>query len=123
MYTYQWKHLIILLNNNLDVHIHNIVLAYEIGHDNLHRNLATIGLKEFNLFDTRNITEYEANVFAAHLLLHMKKVTSCPWTGYNIEQIACILNSHMNSLLIKMQEINRLLYDFRLSQRCFFEES
>lgn len=114
MYTCQWKQRIILLNNNLNEHMHNIVLAHEIGHDHLHRKLATAGLKEFNLFDMRSITEYEANVFASHLLLENDEVYELAMDGYNIEQIACMLNSHINLLLIKMQEMNRLGYDFRL---------
>lgn len=56
--TYQWKQRIMLLNNSLDEHMHNIVLAHEIGHDHLHRKLATTGLKEFNLFDMRSIITY-----------------------------------------------------------------
>lgn len=114
MYTYQWKQRIILLNNNLDEHMNNIVLAHELGHDYLHRKLTTTGLKEFNLFDMRSITEYEANAFASHLLLDNEEVFKLAMDGYNIEQIACMLNSHMNLLLIKMQEMNRLGYDFRL---------
>jgi len=122
MYTYHWKTRIILLNNNLDAYMKQMVLAHEIGHDHLHRKLAEQGLKEFTLFDMKSITEYEANAFAAHLLLDNDIVYQLAMDRYNMAQMASILNSHMNLLLIKMQEMNRLGYDFKLPDiaRCYF---
>ena len=51
VYTYRWKQRMIFINNNLDDHMRQMVLAHEIGHDIFHRNLASNGLKEFELFD------------------------------------------------------------------------
>ncbi len=53
MYTYRWKQRMIFLNNNLDDPMRQMVLAHEIGHDIFHRNLASDGLKEFELFDMK----------------------------------------------------------------------
>ena len=112
MYTCRWKHRFIFLNNNLDGSMLQMVLAHELGHDIFHRDLASNGLKEFALFDIKSITEYEANAFAAHVLLKNEDVLSLARAGYDVAQIASSLNSHINLLLIKMQEMNRMGVDF-----------
>lgn len=112
MYTYRWKQRIILLNNNLDDYLRQMVLGHEIGHDIYHRDLAETGLKEFTLFNMKNDTEYVANAFAAHLLLDNDRVLKLAMDGYDIVQIASILNSNINLLLIKMQEMNKMGYNF-----------
>ncbi|PYG86698.1 uncharacterized protein DUF955 [Ruminiclostridium sufflavum DSM 19573] len=117
MYTCRWKHRFIFLNNNLDGSMLQIVLAHELGHDIFHRDLASNGLKEFALFDIRSITEYEANAFAAHVLLKNEDVLSLARAGYDVAQIASSLNSHINLLLIKMQEMNRMGFDFNMPYR------
>lgn len=114
MYTCRWKHRFIFLNNNLEDSMQQIVLAHEIGHDIFHRKLASNGLKEFALFDIRSITEYEANALAAHILLKNEDVLALARDGYDVAQIACTLNSHINLLLIKMQEMNKLGFDFNV---------
>lgn len=114
MYSYRWKHRFIFLNNNLDGSMLQMVLAHELGHDIFHRDLASNGLKEFALFDIRSITEYEANAFAAHVLLKNEDVLSLARAGYDVAQIASNLNSHINLLLIKMQEMNRMGFDFNV---------
>ena len=117
MYSYRWKHRFIFLNNNLEDSMLQMVLAHEIGHDIFHRELASNGLKEFALFDIRSITEYEANAFAAHLLLKNEDVLSLARAGYDVAQIASNLNSHINLLLIKMQEMNKMGFDFNMPYR------
>ncbi len=114
MYTCRWKHRFIFLNNNLDNSMLQMVLAHELGHDIFHRNLASNGLQEFALFDIRSITEYEANAFAAHILLKNEDVLSLARAGYDVAQIASSLNSHINLLLIKMQEMNKMGIDFNV---------
>ena len=114
MYTYRWKHRIIFLNNNLDDYMLQIVLGHEIGHDTYHRDLAVTGLKEFTLFNMKNDTEYVANAFAAHLLLDNDEVLELARDGYDIVQIASILHSDINLLLIKMLEMNKMGYNFNV---------
>jgi len=116
MYTYRWKQRIIFINNNLDDHMRQMVLAHEIGHDIFHRNLASNGLKEFELFDMKNTTEYEANIFGS-LLIDNDEVLALARDGYDIVQISSMLNSHINLLLIKMQEMNKMGYDFNVPYR------
>ena len=115
MYICRWKHRVVFLSGSLDEYLRDIVLAHELGHDAFHRKLAGgNGLQEFSLFDMRTITEYEANAFAAHLLLDGDEVLSLAREGLDIQQMAQTMNTRMNLLLIKMQEMNRLGSDFRL---------
>lgn len=103
------------LNNRLDNHLLQIVLAHKIGHDTLHRSLAKQdGLKEFMLLDIKSHPEYEANAFAAHLLLDDDELYTLIKDGYDVKQIAQMMNSHMNLVLIKMNELHKLGYDFRM---------
>lgn len=116
MYTYQLRHRLVFLSSQLDEPLHRIVLAHEIGHDTLHRPLASSGrcLQEFTLFDIRSITEYEANALAAHLLIDNDEVYALAKQGYDIMQISQMLGVHANLMLIKMQEMNRMGYGFKM---------
>lgn len=125
MYTYRWKQRIVLLNNSLDNYLCQMVLAHEIGHDTYHRDLAETGLKEFTLFNMKNDTEYVANAFAAHLLLDNDEVLELARDGYDPAQIASVLNSDTNLMLIKLYEMNRMGYNFNIPchpERNFFKK-
>ena len=116
MYTYKWKTRIILLNSRMDECMTRMVAAHEIGHDILHRDIVKAGrsMQEFVLFNIRDNTEYEANAFAAHLLLDSDEVFEMAREGYDIMQISRAMQVNVNLMLIKMQEMNKLGYDFRL---------
>lgn len=63
LYTYRWKHRIILLNDKMEEIMARMVCAHELGHDALHRDIAKgEGLKEFVLFNMKDTTEYEATL-------------------------------------------------------------
>ena len=57
---------------------------------------------------------HRANAFAAHLLLDNDEVYSLARQGYDVVQISQMMGSHINLMLIKMQEMNKLGYDFRI---------
>lgn len=115
LYTYRWKHRIILLNDKMDEVMARMVCAHELGHDTLHRDLAKgDGLKEFVLFNMKDTTEYEANAFAAHLLIDDDDIYSMSKERYDVVQMAKMLNVNINLVLIKLQELNKLGYDFRV---------
>ncbi|MEE1115126.1 MAG: ImmA/IrrE family metallo-endopeptidase [Eubacterium sp.] len=115
MYTCRWRHRFIFLNDRMDEEMTRMVLAHEIGHDRLHRPLAANGLlQEFTLFNMKDKTEYEANAFAAHLLLDDKDVLDRIYAGYDVSEIARDLHVDINLLLIKTQELNRIGNEFRL---------
>lgn len=98
----------IFVNANLSDEMKRLVCAHELGHALLHRPLGktTNGLVEFELFDIKNTTEYEANLFAANLLLDEAAIEEYIQDGYDIVQIARRLNTNVNLLLLKLQQMN-----------------
>ena len=66
---------VILLNSKLKEDLRQVVLAHEIGHVVLHRKLTALrGFHDFDLFGMNDQCEYEANVFAAELILDNEEV-------------------------------------------------
>lgn len=99
---------VIMINANLPVRKQRIVCAHEIGHDMMHRSLAKNNvLQEFMLYDMTARTEYEANMFAADILISDQEVLelACHY-GYDMEQIAKALNSDINLIGIKIGNMN-----------------
>lgn len=119
LYTYHWNTRMIILNDKLTSPLLDMVLAHEIGHDQLHRALAKKGnkLQEFSLFMEKDITEYEANAFASHILLSNDDIYSLALQGYDAMTIAKITNTDINLLLIKLQEMISLGYKFNIPFR------
>ncbi|MDR0491514.1 MAG: ImmA/IrrE family metallo-endopeptidase [Oscillospiraceae bacterium] len=69
-YFYQSRIRSIVLNCRVSETIRNILVAHELGHDRLHKEIAMLkGFQEIELFDIARPAEYEANVFAAELLI------------------------------------------------------
>lgn len=115
LYTYRWKHRIILLNDKMEEIMARMVCAHELGHDALHRDIAKgDGLKEFVLFNMKDTTEYEANAFAAHLIIDDDDIYSMSKDKYDVVQMAKMLNVNINLVLIKLQELNKLGCNFRV---------
>lgn len=65
-------------------------------------------LKNFSLFNMKDNTEYEANAFASHILLDNDEVYSLARQGCDVVQISQTLGSHINLMLIKLLEMNKL---------------
>ncbi|MBQ2664664.1 MAG: ImmA/IrrE family metallo-endopeptidase [Alphaproteobacteria bacterium] len=105
----------IFLNNRMDPYLTRIVAAHELGHDLLHRDIAVIdGLQDFDLFRINNAIEYEANAFAAHLLIDTDECIEYARNGYDVVTIAKCMETEINLMLIKLQELKRLGYDLPL---------
>ena len=69
-YFYQSRIKNIVINSRVEEVVRNILCAHELGHAILHGELAAMrGFQEFELFDSIVPTEYEANLFAAELLI------------------------------------------------------
>jgi Zn-dependent peptidase ImmA (M78 family) len=69
-YVYQSRIRNIVLNNRVSEVVRRILVAHELGHDRLHKKIAMLkGFQEIELFDTAIPAEYEANLFAAELLI------------------------------------------------------
>ena len=65
----------IVLNSRVAEIIRRILVAHELGHDRLHKVIAMQkGFQEVELFDMAQPAEYEANLFAAELLIDDAKL-------------------------------------------------
>lgn len=115
MYSCKWRKRAIFVNVRMDEYLTQMVIAHEIGHDIYHRDLAKVnGLEEFSLFRMENAVEYEANAFAAHLLIDSEEFLELAQNGYDVTQIASQLNTEINLALIKLQEMIKLGYDLNM---------
>lgn len=66
---------LITVNSDLGEEAQKIILAHELGHAVLHRDLVRLGgFHDFSPWDASAKPEYEANLFAAELLLEDGKV-------------------------------------------------
>ena len=81
----------IFLNSSLSQSEARLVCAHELGHHALHRAAARVGFEEFSLFSETSRREYEANLFAAVLLICDEDVTELLECGYTTAQIAAAL--------------------------------
>ena len=115
MYCVVLRNRFIFLSSRLDEFWLPMVLAHEIGHDQLHRELAGTGLCEFELFNMRSGTEYEANAFAAHLLLDSDEIYEALREGEDLPALAQRQNVNINLLLIKLNEMRALGYQMNLT--------
>ena len=69
-YFYQSRIRNIVLNRRVSEMVRRILAAHELGHAYLHQDIAMMkGFQELELFNMTQPTEYEANIFAAELLI------------------------------------------------------
>ncbi|MBR5223357.1 MAG: ImmA/IrrE family metallo-endopeptidase [Clostridia bacterium] len=85
----------IVLNSNSDEIMCRILCAHELGHAVLHNKyMPMYGFQEFNIFNTKITTEYEANLFAAELLISNEKLFELlrnpNITFFEMAQILCV---------------------------------
>ena len=103
----------IFVKDDLTEIMRRIVILHEIGHDQLHRRQATV-FQEFSLFDmSGNIMEYEANLFAAQVMLPDDDILEYIYNGYSAGQIAGALGSDINLVSMKVADLSRRGHAFR----------
>ena len=103
----------IFIKSDLSEAMRRIVLLHEIGHDQLHRHLDDV-FQEFQIFDmSRNVMEYEANLFAAQIALPDEEILEYIRSGYDAAQIAMAMASDINLVALKVSELSRRGYAFR----------
>lgn len=116
MYTVVNRRRCILINSRLSKRLMNLVLAHEIGHDRLHQRLCSeSSFREFQVLDVTSRPEYEANVFAAHILIDQDRLESLLREGLDVLQISCAMDINVNLLLIKLNEMRRSGADYDMS--------
>ena len=93
----------IFLNGNLKRREAKRVMAHELGHDMLHREMAKDSIvQDHFILDMTLKPEYEANLFAAHLLLEDDKVLSLIKSGASREEMAKKLSTPQALLDLKI---------------------
>lgn len=103
----------IFIKSDLSEVMRRIVLLHEIGHDQLHRHLDDV-FQEFQIFDmSRNVMEYEANLFAAQIALPDEEILEYIRSGCDAAQIAMAMASDINLVALKVSELSRRGYTFR----------
>ena len=96
----------IVLNQNLNERMTRVVLAHEIGHDILHRDIAANGgMGESSFFDMTSKPEREANIFAAELLISDDDMTEQGERGCTIEEAAAAIGVHAQVAMIKARSM------------------
>ena len=106
MYAYILKNRFIFINTNISEEKQKIVCAHELGHDLFHRDIAKNQvLQEFALYDMQMRTEYEANVFAANLLIDDDDLMDYISKGYDSMQIANAFNCDVNLIALKTNSL------------------
>ena len=115
MYRVIKRNRFIFINRDLPEQMQRIVCAHELGHDQLHRNLAKDNpLREFMLYDMKSKPEYEANIVASEILLDNDELLEYIYLyRYSAEQIARAMGTDINLVALKIAHLNELGYDLR----------
>lgn len=104
MYAVIARNRFIFLNANNSEEMNRIVCAHELGHDQLHREAAKgEPLQEFSLWDLSGVREYEANLFAAQLLLQDEEILSHALAGKTCAEIAALTETDPNLVALKTE--------------------
>ncbi|MCR5262610.1 MAG: ImmA/IrrE family metallo-endopeptidase [Clostridiales bacterium] len=103
----------ILLNNSMCDVTKRIVCAHELGHGVLHRSQLSEcgGFRDVGSCYITDILEYEANAFAAHLLIDNNDIMERIRDYSNVSGLAQGMNTELDLMLIKLNEMKRLGYD------------
>ena len=102
----------IFINENLSDQMKRMTCAHELGHIIFHKdklarkkNGQFQKLIEMELFDIKDNTEYEANLFAANLLIDTDEMMELLKEGHDIVHTASALDVNVNMLAIKLLEM------------------
>ena len=100
---------VILIANNIGS-LKKIVLAHEIGHDQLHRKYCIDGhaFHENKVFNPTDVFENEANIFAAHLLISDEDFIKTMREYTDDKTMAYKLGVDINLLNLKISEMVKL---------------
>ena len=104
MYKVILGHRFIFLNGNLSRREARIVLAHELGHDFLHRELAEGSVvQDYFIMDMALKPEYQANLFAAHLLISSARLEEAVLDGADREKAAALFRVTPELIDLKMR--------------------
>lgn len=108
------------INGNLPRSEQRIVAAHELGHIVLHASeLRTAPLFDTAVYDKRSSTEYEANLFAADLLLEDGDVmAAAEGPDTDLGELCLILNTSPGLIAFKLRSMRNRGIDIPLPGEC-----
>ena len=113
LFTYIDDSPVIIISRDLGREEARLACAHELGHYFLHSAIAKEQvLKEFEIFNMKDKVEYDANIFAAHLLIDDDEVLGLLRSGMDVFRTATELRVNPNLLNIKLSEFNTMGYRF-----------
>ncbi len=98
----------IFINKSLSAKDARLVCAHELGHHALHREFARVGFEEFSLFCETSRREYEANLFAAELLIDDEALEEFIEYGYSQNQIAAAFGIEEKLVQMKLNTLKKI---------------
>ncbi|MBQ9663911.1 MAG: ImmA/IrrE family metallo-endopeptidase [Oscillospiraceae bacterium] len=103
------NHYFIFINQNLSEEMQRLSCAHELAHVLLHRDYLDTAayLMNMELFDMRNRTEYEANLFAANLLIDDAELLEALREGKDIVSAAAAFDVNVNLMALKLAEMEK----------------
>lgn len=115
MYSSANRHRTVYLNSRLVEYYERLqTVLHEVGHDQIpeHRLRARNSpLMDYTLRISKENAERDANVIMSHVLLNDGEVIDILKSGYTIEQAASKFNVHTDVLLLKLEEMHKLMGD------------
>ncbi len=94
---------VIFVSKDIDERTQLLVGAHELGHALLHSDIAKDQhLREFEVFNMNTKVEYQANVFAAHLLFDEDEIDELFREGRDIYAVSQMLGINDNLLNLKL---------------------
>ncbi len=110
-----YNNFFIFINQNLSDQMKRMTCAHELAHIILHKDQLgrdSAGrfshFVEMELFDITNQTEYEANLFAANLLIDEEDLMRMLTDGQDIVSIASTMDVNVNMLALKLAELGKM---------------
>ena len=104
----------IYINENMSEQMQRMTCAHELGHILLHKDRLARDkqgrfrkIVEMELFDITSRTEYEANLFAANLLIDEEELMKMLYEGHDIVSIASGFDVNVNLLALKLAEMRK----------------
>ena len=111
-FLYHSRKRLITINSDLNEDGQRIVLAHELGHAVLHRTYSA-SFHDFSLFDDSGTLEYEANLFAAELLVDDEELLMVLEEGVDFFSAAKRLRVPAELLDFKLRILKSKGYEFQ----------
>ena len=114
-FTYKSRIKVITVNSNLPAVVQMFIVAHELGHAVLHFGCGTQMFSDRVLFDETAVTEKEANLFAAEILMEDEEVIGYLKEGLSFFETASALNVPAELLDFKLRIMRMKGYALGLS--------